>query len=135
MRQLDQRGVAAFEFCLVALAFFTLIFAIFDLGRYVITMQSLRNLAGAGARANMITCYTPAVIGKTSPSGCTGDYLSPAQKQDAAPFLFVGGVSPTLATTAGANALTVTASIGFTPLMPIWGSALDAPSASTNIPF
>ena len=33
-------------------AFFTLMFAIFDLGRYAITMQSLRTLANAGARAN-----------------------------------------------------------------------------------
>lgn len=141
MRKLDQRGVAAFEFCLVAVAFFTLIFTIFDLGRYAITMQSLRSLAGAGARANMIACYTPAAINKTSPSGCTGDYLSTTQKQNAAPFLYAGGLSPTLATTSGANAsggnaLTITASQpGFTMMMPIWGTSLNAPSASTQIPF
>ena len=57
MRKLDQRGVAALEFCLVAVPFFTLMFAIFDLGRYAITMQSLRMLANAGARAIMINCY------------------------------------------------------------------------------
>ena len=56
-------------------AFFILMFAIFDLGRYAITMQSLRMLANAGARAMMINCYTPAVINNTSPSGCTGDPL------------------------------------------------------------
>ena len=50
MRKLDKRGVAALEFCLVALPLFILIFAIFDLGRYAITMQSLRMLANAGAR-------------------------------------------------------------------------------------
>ena len=33
MRKLDQRGVAALEFCLVAVPLFTLMFAIFDLGR------------------------------------------------------------------------------------------------------
>src|SRR5947208_16966238 len=81
MKKLDQRGVAALEFCLVAVPLFTLMFAIFDFGRYAITMQSLRMLANAGARANMINCYTPAVIGNTSPSSCTGDYLSFAQKQ------------------------------------------------------
>ena len=43
MRKLDQRGVAALEFCLVAVPLFTLMFAIFDLGRYAITMQSLRD--------------------------------------------------------------------------------------------
>ena len=63
MRKLDQRGVAALEFCLVAVPLFILMFAIFDLGRYAITMQSLRMLANAGARAMMISdCYVNNVI-------------------------------------------------------------------------
>jgi hypothetical protein len=136
MKKLDQRGVAALEFCLVAVPLFTLMFAIFDFGRYAITMQSLRMLANAGARANMINCYTPAVVGNTSPSSCTGDYLSVAQKQAIAPFLYGGGLTPTVNTAGGATALTVTASQpGFTMLTPIWGTAFNAPSASTSIPF
>ena len=136
MRKLDQRGVAAFEFLLVAVPLFTLMFAIFDLGRYAITMQSLRALANAGARATMINCYTPNVIAQTSPSSCTGDYLSDAQMQAIAPFLYAGGLTPTLSTASGATALTFTASQpAFTMLMPIWGKALNAPSASTSIPF
>jgi Flp pilus assembly protein TadG len=136
MRKLDQRGVAAFEFCLVAVPLFTLMFAIFDLGRYAITMQSLRALANAEARANMIKCYTPDVVGNTSPSSCSSDYLTAAQKQAVAPFLYYGGLTPTLTTTGGAAALTVTASQpGFTMLMPIWGTAFNGPSASTSIPF
>jgi TadE-like protein len=136
MRKLDQRGVAALEFCLIAVPLFTLMFATFDLGRYAITMQSLRMLANAEARANMIKCYTPAVVGNTSPSSCTGDYLSVAQKQAIAPLLYSGGLTPTLNTAQGASAVTVTASQpGFTMLMPIWGTALNAPSASTSIPF
>jgi TadE-like protein len=136
MRKLDQRGVAALEFCLVAVPLFTLMFAIFDLGRYAITMQSLRMLANAGARAVMI-CYD--VPNKTY-TGCTGDPLpSDATKQAVAPFLYAGGLAPTLnipAPAAGATALTVTASQpGFTMLMPIWGAAFNAPSASTSIPF
>jgi Flp pilus assembly protein TadG len=136
MKKLDQRGVAALEFCLVAVPLFTLMFAIFDLGRYAITMQSLRALANAEARANMINCYTPAVIGNTSPSSCTGDYLPGAQKQAVAPFLYAGGLTPTLSTASGAAALTVTASQpGFTMLIPVWGTAFNAPSASTSIPL
>ena len=140
MRKLDQRGVAAFEFCLVAAAFFTLVYAIFDLGRYAITMQSLRALANAGARATMVgtagnACYTDAAINKTTPT-CSGDPLSDAAKQAIAPFLYYGGLTPTLSTATGANAVTVTASQpGFTMLMPIWGTALNAPSASTLVPF
>ena len=90
----------------------------------------------------MINCYTPAVIGitNTSPSSCTGDPLpSDAAKQAVAPFLYAGGLTPTLnipAPAAGATALTVTASqTGFTMIMPIWGTALNAPSASTSVPF
>ena len=135
MRKFDQRGVAALEFCLVAVPLFTLMFAIFDLGRYAITMQSLRMLANAGARAVMI-CYDPA---HNTYAGCTGDPLSDAAKQAVAPFLYAGGLTPTLdipAPAAGATALTITASQpGFTMLMPIWRGALDAPSASTSIPF
>jgi Flp pilus assembly protein TadG len=136
MRKLDQRGVAALEFCLVALPFFLLMFAIFDLGRYAITVQSLRTLANAGARAMMIQCYTPAAIANTSPSGCAGDYLADAQKRAAAPFLYAGGLTPTVNTAPGAGALVVTASQpDFTMIMPIWGTALNAPSASTSVPF
>jgi Flp pilus assembly protein TadG len=136
MRKLDQRGVAALEFCLVGLPLFALMFVIFDLGRYAITMQSLRMLANAEARANMITCYTPAVVVNTSPSSCTGDYLSVAQKQTVAPFLYRASLTPTVNTATGASALTVTASQpSFTMLMPIWGTAFNAPSASTSIPF
>lgn len=137
MRKLDQRGMAAFEFCLVAVPLFTLMFAIFDLGRYAITMQSLRALANAGARTIMINCYTNAAIQKTTPT-CSGDPLpSAAAKQAVAPFLYNGGLTPTLSVpAAAASPITVTASQpGFTMIMPIWGTALNAPSASTTIPF
>jgi hypothetical protein len=136
MRELDRRGVAALEFSLVAVPFFTLIFVIFDLGRYAITVQSLEALANAGARAIMINCYAPDEVQNVSPSGCTADPLSTSAKQAAAPFLFAGSLSPTLTVTASAHALTVTATqANFKMLGPIWGKALNAPSASTSIPF
>ena len=97
MRKLDKRGVAALEFCLVALPLFILIFAIFDLGRYAITMQSLRMLANAGARAVMISYDAT----NNTYTGCTGDPLpSVAAKQAVAPFLYSGGLTPTLNVTA-----------------------------------
>jgi Flp pilus assembly protein TadG len=137
MRKLDQRGVAALEFCLVAGPFFLLMFAIFDLGRYAITMQSLRTLANAGARAMMINCYTDAAITKSTPT-CSGDPLpTDDAKKDVAPFLYAGGLTPTLNVPATATSpLTVTASQpGYKMLMPIWGTTFDAPSASTSVPF
>ncbi|MCA1375473.1 pilus assembly protein [Bradyrhizobium sp. IC4060] len=138
MRKLDQRGIASFEFILAFVSLFTLIFAIFDLGRYAITMQSLRTLASAGARAVMINCYTPALLQSPpqSPSSCAGDPMSTTAKQTAAPFLYRGGLTPTLSVASSGTNLTVTASqAGFTMLMPIWGTTLNAPSASTQIPF
>jgi Flp pilus assembly protein TadG len=140
IRKLNERGTAALEFCLVAVSLFTLMFAIFDLGRYAITVQSLRALANAEARANMINCYTPALLGElgnTSPSSCTGDYLSVAQKQAVAPFLYNGGLTPTVTTTSGTGALTITASQpNFIMLFQtIWGTSLNAPSAFTSIPL
>lgn len=137
MRKLDQRGVAAFEFCLVAMVFFTLLFAIFDLARYAITMQSLRALANAGARAVMINnCYMDAAIYKTTPT-CSGDYLSEAAKQAAAPFLYSNGsAAPIVNVAGGASPYTITAAQpGFNMMMPIWGSTFNGPSASTKLPF
>jgi hypothetical protein len=135
MRRLDRRGVVSLEFCLVAVGFFTFIFVIFDLGRYVITAHSLRALTNAGARAFMI-CYQGKVVQSQPPSGCPSDPLSTSTKQDIAPFLYAGGLTPTLSTTQTASSATVTASEpGFTMIMPIWGSSLNAPSASTQIPF
>ena len=144
MRKLDQRGVAAFEFCIVAVAFFTTIFVIFDLGRYAITMQSLRALANAGARAAMVprvgttaACYTDAQIAKTTPPACSGDPLpTDAAKQAVAPFLFYGGLKPTLSMSTGASSVTVSASQpSFKMMMPIWGTTLNGPSTTTLIPF
>src|SRR6185295_3255843 len=110
MRKLDQRGVAALEFCLVAAPLFILMFAIFDFGRYAITMQSLRMLANAGARAVMLS-YD---VNNNTYTGCTGDPLpSDAAKQAVAPFLYFGGLKPELA----AGTLIVTAKQpGFTML-------------------
>jgi hypothetical protein len=135
MRKLDQRGTAAWEFILVFVPLFTLIFVIFDLGRYAITAQSLRALANAEARAAMIVCYGPAKIQGLTPS-CSGDYMSATQKRNAAPFLYFGDLSPTAGVTTSGSAMTVTASQpGFAMIMPIWGTALNKPSVSTSVPI
>ncbi|HTI81066.1 MAG TPA: TadE/TadG family type IV pilus assembly protein [Acetobacteraceae bacterium] len=137
MKQLDNRGIAAFEFCLVAAPILILIFAIFDFSRYAITVQSLRMLADAGARAMMINCYTPAVIAGSSPSSCTSSPLSSTAMQSVAPFLFGGTAgSVNLTVSAAGGVLTVKASQpGFAMIMPIWGGALNAPTASTSVPY
>jgi hypothetical protein len=140
MRKLDQRGVAALEFCIVAVPFFMLMLAIFDFGRYTITMQSLRALANAGARATMVglpgtACYTDAAVARTTPT-CSGDPLpSDDAKKAVAPFLYAGGLTPTLSAATEGSAVTVTASSNFKMIVPVWGTALNDPSVTTKIPF
>ncbi|WP_456738654.1 MULTISPECIES: TadE/TadG family type IV pilus assembly protein [unclassified Bradyrhizobium] len=138
MRKVDQRGGAAFEFCLVGAAFFITSFVIFDLGRYAITLQSLHALAGAGARSMMISdCYVTAELNHKTPT-CSGDPLpTDAAKQAVAPFLYNGGLTPTLNVPATTTSpLVVTASQpSFSMLMPIWGTTLNNPSVSTSVPF
>ena len=142
MRKLNQRGTAALEFCLVAVPLFISMFAIFDLGVYAITMQSLRTLANAGAREMMIKCYTPLVTATpplspwstaTSRSDCIGDPLPTlSAKQAAAPLVSLGGYTPTLNITATATALTVTASSNYAM---IWWPSTNSPSVSTSVPL
>jgi Flp pilus assembly protein TadG len=132
----DQRGTTALEFSLIAIPFCFLLFGTFDLGLYGITMYSLHTLASETARGVMINCYSTDLISSQSPAGCTADPYTAAQKQAFAPFLYAGGLTPTLVITAGASTLTVTASQpNFTMIMPFWGTALNAPSEAVTIPF
>lgn len=137
MRKLDRRGVAALEFCLVCVPLFTLMFVIFDFGRYAMTAQSLRALADAEARGWMIKCNSPPKVGGVA--ACSSDYLTASQKQTIAPFLYAAGLTPTVSVTTaagGASPLTISASqTGFAMLVPVWGSTLNAPSVSISIPF
>src|SRR5437868_351398 len=78
MTKLDKRGSAALEFCLVLFPLLMIVFVIFDLACYAITIQSLRTLANAGARAMILnhddlkmSCYEYAVKNSTLPAGCT----------------------------------------------------------------
>ena|SRR5256885_852448 len=137
MRKLDQRGVAALEFGVVALPFLVLMFATFDLGRYALTKQSLHKLANAGGRAWMI-CYQNDVIQGQATTNCNGDGVPDSVKKSIVPLLFAGGLKPKLSATQAGSLATVTASQpDFTMLFfpKLWGAAFVAPSASTKIPF
>jgi Flp pilus assembly protein TadG len=123
------------EFALVAVPLFVTLFGIFDLGRYAITMYSLRTLASATTRQVVINCYASKVSQNKSPNTCTTDPLSTTEKQQIAPALYWGG-SPSVSISAGGSALTVQVSApSFSMMMPFWGSALNAPSASAQLPF
>ena len=125
-RSARRRGVVNFAWSPYPL--FTLMFAIIDLGRYAITVQSLQALANDGARAIMINnCYTNAVIKKSTPTACTGDPL-PCRCGQSRPLprspICWRSHAYLLNVDCGSKLhwLIVTASQpGFTMLMPVWG--------------
>jgi len=119
MKKLDQRGMAALEFCFVAVPLFVLMFTIIDLGRYAITaavIEYARQYRRAENDDRVL--HTPAAIASTSPSGCTdiNTYFPSTDRPNAAPFLY-GTTSPvpTLSATSASSALTVTGICKFHP--------------------
>ena len=129
----DRSGATAMEFGIIGVVVFTMMFAIFDLGRYAITLHSLEMLAAESARTQII-CYSPALAGRPATT-CSGDPLSVATKQTLFPFLYLGGLAPTVTTTAAAPRVVQASQTGFTMIMPFWPAAMNAPSVSTSLPF
>jgi hypothetical protein len=121
------------EFGIIGVVMFMMVFAIFDLGRYAITLHSLEMLAAESARTEII-CYSPALAG-LPPKTCPGDPLSVATKQTLFPFLYLGGLAPTVTTTTTAPHVVQASQTGFTMIMPFWPAAMNAPSVSTSLPF
>jgi TadE-like protein len=129
----DRSGATAMEFGIIGVVVFTMMFAIFDLGRYAITLHSLEMLAAESARTEII-CYSPALAGRPATT-CSGDPLSVATKQTLFPFLYLGGLAPTVTTTGTAPHVVQASQTGFTMIMPFWPAAMNAPSVRTSLPF
>jgi len=133
----DRSGATAMEFGIIGVVVFTMMFAIFDLGRYAITLHSLAMLAAESARTQII-CYSPALAGKTAKT-CSGDPLNVQAENSSArqlfPFLYLGGLTPTVTTTTTAPHVVQASQFGFTMIMPFWPAAMNAPSVRTSLPF
>ena len=129
----DRSGATAMEFGIIGVVVFTMMFAIFDLGRYAITLHSLEMLAAESARTEII-CYSPALAGRPATT-CSGDPLSVATKQTLFPFLYLGGLAPTVTTTTTAPRVVQASQPDFTMIMPFWPAAMNAPSVQTSLPF
>jgi Flp pilus assembly pilin Flp len=129
----DRSGATAMEFGIIGVVVFTMMLAMFDLGRYAITLHSLEMLAAESARTEII-CYSPALAGRPATT-CSGDPLSVATKQTLFPFLYLGGLEPTVTTTTTAPHVVEASQTGFTMIMPFWPAAMNAPSVRTSLPF
>ncbi len=121
----SQSGSSALEFALVVPLCISLMFGIFDLGRYLLTRHSLDTLASATARAVIINCGMAGTNYGKLVSGCAlAAYgLTDTQSRDAAPFLYVGGQLPTVVISCGTctatGQITITASLAsFTFILP-----------------
>lgn len=111
-RRLDQRGLASLEFAVVASVFFMLMLGSVEVGRYLTTVQSLRNLTGEAARAALV-----AYNGGTPWSAATVKGL--------VPFLDSSKVSLTVTPAPPAcssHLITATASYPFTSIVPYFSS-------------
>jgi hypothetical protein len=140
----NKSGSAALEFTFIVWPFFALIFAMFDLGHYMVAQHSLNTLASEVARSMIISCGSG---NSTKPgqldSSCTNP-LTSTQYQQIAPLLYAGSWSPVVTVTpAGAGgfgggpsgSFIVTARLnGFDTVMP-WGSLLGSLSASTTLNY
>jgi Flp pilus assembly protein TadG len=135
----DRRGSTAIEFAMICLVFFFMLFGIVDLGLYGLTTFSLRTLASETARGVIIECLssTTYITTHVPVAGCAVDPYTTAQKQDIAPFLYWGGLTPTVVISGTTSPITVTVTqSGFSVLLPVaWGNVLNAPSMTTTVVF
>src|SRR5690242_19283590 len=115
----DRSGSTAVELALVLWPFFAFIFAIFDLGHYMLAQHQLRTLAGEVVRSVVINCGSNN-FGQLS-SSCNANPLTTAQQQAIAPILFAGGASPSVTVTPSSGTIAVTASMSaFPTVLPWW---------------
>ncbi|MFO1029196.1 MAG: TadE/TadG family type IV pilus assembly protein [Acetobacteraceae bacterium] len=132
MKLKDRRGAAALEFALLLWPFFAIIFAIADLGHYMMAQSQLRTLVGEVARAAMISCA--ANNGKLSSSCTTNPITDRAKLSSIAPMTFVSGNPPTITLTASSGKIAVTASMTSIPtFLPWWGRVAGGLTATTNL--
>lgn len=125
-----QRGVAAVEFALIAIVFFTLLLGIMEFGRWMFMMNAANEATRLGARLGVV-CSVEAADNftriKARMSGMTGGAI-PATNMvlDYVP-----------ANCTAANCTTVTARIvgaRFRPVSPFFGGNYPMPQFPTSLP-
>jgi Flp pilus assembly protein TadG len=128
---LGQAGTTSLEFALVATAFFAIMFAGMDLGRYFITQHSLRTLTSELVRATMVQCAGTS-------TACTLSGANVTTAENKVPFLVQGNfvVPPTSTRTAinpATGVMTITASASYPFTFVFLGfTGLSGPIAETT---
>lgn len=132
---LDCAGAASLEFALVGLAFLLILFGTLDLGRYFMTMHSLRTLTSALARATLVYCGR---TGAVYTSSCNLPAAGVDSAESQVPFLksidFTSTPSATRSqAVAGVATITASATYNFTFVLPIFARLSGPISASTTL--
>lgn len=121
----DRRGAAALEFALLLWPFFAIIFAIADLGHYMMVQSQLRTLAGEIARSMMIDSACVGNNGRILYPNKCANTLSTERMREIAPFTFVGNAPPdVLPPTYADGRITISVSMkNFPTILPWWGAS------------
>lgn len=133
--RLGTAGISSLEFVVVASVFFTLMFAVMDLGRFFLTKSSLNSLVAGAARSAMIDS-----VQSNCATYCGAPLSGTALQTLAAPTPFIDPTKLTLNVirTGGQNAatLSVTASYPYSFALPVLQSLRSGQlSASSQVSY
>jgi Flp pilus assembly protein TadG len=115
-------GTTSLEFPLIAIAFFFILFAAMDLGRYFLTQHSLRTLTSELARATLAYCMQTGASYKAACNLPANGTQSVASAEAKVPFLTAGDFSGT-----------PSAAYNFNFVLPIWMNLNGTISETTTL--
>lgn len=122
-RRFGSSGETSSEYALIAVPFFLIVFAVTDIGRYFLTVDSVRTLSSELARGTMTYRATSSLTSVCSlPSSGTP---SVATAESTVPFLASGNIASATASrspadSAGVATITASASYSFTFFIANW---------------
>ncbi|MBS3996940.1 MAG: pilus assembly protein [Hydrogenophaga sp.] len=125
-RPARQRGVAAVEFALVAIVFFTLLLGIMEFGRWMFTLNAASEATRLGARLAVVCSISDAAQIRQRMSAMTVSIAPAHMVIDYVP-----------ASCDASNCKTVRARIEgatFKPLIPFFGSSYAIPAFAVSLP-
>jgi hypothetical protein len=121
-----QRGVAAVEFALVALLFFTLLLGIMEFGRWMFTLNAASEATRLGARLAVVCSQGDESLIRRRMSEMTVSIPSSNMVIDYVP-----------ANCDASNCKSVSARVvgaSFRPLIPLWGTSVAIPAFEVSLP-
>lgn len=121
---LRQRGVAAVEFALVALFFFTLLIGIMEFGRWLFTLNAANEATRWGARLAVVCDMNDSQIKsrmRRISGGLTNSQINISY-------------SPVACDTSACLVTVQLSGVTFTPVIPLFGVAVPVPSFATTLP-